>query len=305
MSSRMLGLGLAILGVLLLSPDAALTRLFDGASWTLIFWRTLGTFVVLGGLSLLWYRGGLLAYFRGLSPWSWLMLTMVSYGPLLWFWSVELAGGAQTLALLALSPLVAAFGGWLILGERLRWQMLLFGALALVGVIVTVWDGLATENVSLLGTALALFLPVNHSMIFVLSRKLDRPNAWPIFGLGNLLLVPIAFVLAPTIILEGEAQVWSIVPMVTVVATLSFALMILAARYVPASDVMLINMLEPVIGVIFLWLIVQELPTFLQWIGGGIVLVSVLGFIVWQLIEERGSTQSQQLSDDTAVSPEV
>ena len=48
MSSRLLGLGLAILGVLLLSPDAALTRLFDGASWTLIFWRTLGTFVVLG-----------------------------------------------------------------------------------------------------------------------------------------------------------------------------------------------------------------------------------------------------------------
>ena len=37
MSSRLLGLGLAILGVLLLSPDAALTRLFDGASWTLIF----------------------------------------------------------------------------------------------------------------------------------------------------------------------------------------------------------------------------------------------------------------------------
>ena len=183
--------------------------------------------------------------------------------------------------------------------------MLLFGALALVGVIVTVWDGLATENVSPLGTALALFLPVNHSTIFVLSRKLDRPNAWPIFGLGNLLLVPVAFVLAPTIVLQGEAQVWSIVPMVTVVATLSFALMILAARYVPASDVMLINMLEPVIGVIFLWLIVQELPTFLQWIGGGIVLISVLGFIVWQLIEERGSNQSRQLTGDATVSREV
>ena len=65
---------------------------------------------------------------RSKSVGTWLMLAMVSYGPLLWFWSVELAGGAQTLALLALSPLVAAFGGWLILGERLRWQMLLFGA---------------------------------------------------------------------------------------------------------------------------------------------------------------------------------
>ena len=68
---------------------------------------------------------------------------------------------------------------------------------------------------------------------------------------------------------------------------------------------MLINMLEPVIGVIFLWLIVQELPTFLQWIGGGIVLTSVLGFIVWQLIEERGSNLSRQLTGDTTVSREV
>lgn len=293
MSSRLLGLCLAILGVLLLSPDAALTRLFDGASWTLIFWRTLGTFVVLGGLSILWYRGGLLRYFNGLGAWAWVMLGMVSYGPMLWFWSVELAGGAQTLALLALSPLVAAFGGSLLLGEKLRWQMLVFGALALLGVVITVWDGLATEQVSPLGTVLALFLPVNHSMIFVLSRKIERPNAWPIFGLGNLLLVPIAFFLAPTVLLEGPAQYWSIVPMVTVVATMSFALMILAARYVPASDVMLINMLEPVVGVVFLWLIVQELPTTLQWVGGGVVLVSVLGFIVWQLVEEQQTRNAQ------------
>lgn len=291
MSPRILGLSLAVSGVLLLSPDAALIRLFDGDSWTLIFWRTSGTFIVLGGLSLLWYRNGILHYFRGLSRWAWPMVGMVGCGPLLWFWAVHLAGGPQSLALLAISPLIAAYGGWLMLGERLRWQTLAFGSIAFIGVLVIVWDGLATARVSWLGTLLTVLLPINYSMTLVFSRKINRPNAWPIFGVGNLLLIPIAFIAAPTVMLSGPAQIWAIVPMVTAVATFSAALIILAARYVPACDIMLINTFEPVIGIIFLWLIVSELPTVDQWIGGGIVLSAVLCFLIWQIKDENSQAK--------------
>ena len=282
MSARITGLGLALLGVLFLSPDAALVRLFDGDPWTLIFWRSAGTAVVLGLLSALYFRRQLFGYFNNIGWAGWAMVFVAGVGPILWSLSVFYAGGPMTLAMLALAPLVAAVAGWLFLGERLQLATIVCSLGALVGVVWTVWDGLIQPDISLAGVMLAIALPFNYALIFVFSRKIDRPNSWPILSAGSLVLAVITLFIAPTIALTTAAQWWSIVPMICVVATLSFALMSVATRFVPASDVILVSMLEPVLGIVFLWWVVQELPTANQWVGGSIIFAAVATFVVWQ-----------------------
>ena len=64
MNPRLIGYAFAILGVLIISPDSALIRKVAMNPWGLLFWRGVGIFGVAAVLSLIWYRGGLVQYFR-------------------------------------------------------------------------------------------------------------------------------------------------------------------------------------------------------------------------------------------------
>lgn len=301
MSMRLKGYLLAFAGIMLLSPDAAITRLFDGDPWTMTFYRSLGVFVMLGLLSLLTYRGKIFSYFNGLGWAGWAVVFFFAIGSPLWLLSIVYAGGPQVLTLLAIAPLVAAFASRIILGEPLSKLTIGASVFAFIGVFVTVADSFGRESFSWLGLVLSLLLPVGYSMMMVLSRKIDRPNIWPLISLGGLVMATSAIFIAPTLALTTQSQVLSVVPMILFVATFSFALLTLASRFVTAGEVTLIGLLEPVIGVVYLWWIVSEFPTRNQWIGGGIVLVVVAVYITIQMLNDP-DRQTEALSSGPAKS---
>ena len=51
----------------------------------------------------------------------------------------------------------------------------------------------------------------------------------------------------------------------------------------------MVVMMEPVLGVGFLWMLVQETPTAFQWAGGAIVFTTVLVYTVQQLTSRETS----------------
>ncbi len=54
-----------------------------------------------------------------------------------------------------------------------------------------------------------------------------------------------------------------------------FILLILGARYVPAAQVGLLALVEPVLGPVWAWLTVSEMPAQATFIGGAIILAAV------------------------------
>ena len=55
-----------------------------------------------------------------------------------------------------------------------------------------------------------------------------------------------------------------------------FVLIALGARYVPAAEAALLALMEVVLGPVWVWIGVGEVPTLLTLVGGGIVLTAVV-----------------------------
>ena len=76
MSARLTGFLLALTGLVILSPDAGLTRFIQMETWSLIFWRGIGLFGTVGFLALIFYRQKLLSYFQGLTWHAWAIIPL-------------------------------------------------------------------------------------------------------------------------------------------------------------------------------------------------------------------------------------
>jgi drug/metabolite transporter (DMT)-like permease len=60
-----------------------------------------------------------------------------------------------------------------------------------------------------------------------------------------------------------------------VILSISFTLIVIAPRYIPAAEVGMIMPLETVLGTLIAWVVINEVPSTNALIGGSIVIVTL------------------------------
>jgi len=119
MTDQMKGTLLTVGGVLILSPDAMLIRLMSADPMTIIFWRGIGIFVVVGLLGLARHRHGLRAYAKACG-WTGLAISVCfAICQLAFVGGVATTNPARILVMVAATPLCAAIASRVLLGERI------------------------------------------------------------------------------------------------------------------------------------------------------------------------------------------
>ena len=127
-----------------------------------------------------------------------------------------------------------------------------------------------------LGTALSL------AAVFTVIRGSGGMNMIPAAALGALFSCLMALPFAGTLVPPPGTLVYLLL-MAAVVMPLSFGLIILGPRHVPAPEVALLMLLETVLGPVWVWFGVGEAPTPVTFLGGGIVLGAVALHAAWRL----------------------
>ena len=79
-----------------------------------------------------------------------------------------------------------------------------------------------------------------------------------------------------------------------VVLPLSFGLITLGPRTVPAPEVALLLLLETALGPLWVWLVVNEVPNETTIIGGVVVISAVVLQSVWRLRSSRSTVIPEQ-----------
>lgn len=329
--NRPLGVAIALVGLLVISPDAGLTAFIQLEPSTLSMFRGLGMLVTMALFSLLFYGRGLLSYFNEL-PWqAWMIPPLYAVVPIMWIYGVKYAGAGQVLAVLAIAPLVAALSSRWFLGERLEWATIVASLIALIGILVTVFplfeghlppqilsmieatparallDQATTATVHGeavgahgtlaarhplygLGVLFSLLIPVIYAVMLTFSRKVPRANSWPLIALAGLMMAIIGGILTDTYLPQIDMIQWTAVAVLCLfVGAVSTGLLTLATRFTTSADVSLIVMLEPVAGLVYLWFLVREVPSLHQWVGGGIVFVTVGLYLLFQVTRGKRS----------------
>jgi len=268
------GLVLTFGGVLVLTPDSLLVRLIEADPWTMVFWRGALMALGLGGFLVLYHRRQTPARFRAMGANGLLVAVILAAGSVLFILALNNTSVANTLVIVAAAPLIAAVFSHAFLGEPASPRTWGAVVVALSGIVVlasgSARGGTLAGDLAALGTAVCM------AGSLVLIRRVRSANMLPAMvlsgGLGALVVAPwtAPFSIAPD-------QTWLLLILGLVVLPVSFGLLTLGPRYLPAPEVGLILLLETVLGPLWVWLVIGEEPGQRALVGGAIVIGALVG----------------------------
>lgn len=271
--------------MLIISPDGLTTRLVTVDSWTMTFWR--GLFTGIGMILLLsgFYRAKTLAKFRAIGWPGLLLATMAGVGSAFFIYSITHTTVANTLLIVNTSPVFAALIARWLLKEVVTLRTWIVIIIVLVGVVIIAGAD-RTAGGSLAGNVAALWVAISMAGTFSLTRHFRDRDMVPGVALGGFVSATVTFPFAqPGLISSGDLLILAGVGLVML--PLSFALMFIGPRYVPAPEVSLMMLLEAILGPLWVWLVLAEKPGPYTLIGGTIIILTLAGNAIITVVRTR------------------
>ncbi|MGO1120843.1 DMT family transporter [Rhodovibrionaceae bacterium A322] len=292
------GLLLTSLGVLLISPDSLLIRLIDTDEWTLLMWRGTGQGIMLFLIYRVWVGRDWLKQALSLGR-ALLIGSLFFAGTNIGFIiSLTHTSVANTLAIVAATPMFAALLSWIMLREKtgLRTWLAIFGAAAGIGVIISasIRDGsFSLGGGAIYGDIAALVTAFLLAASFVGLRIYKDHNMMPCIILGAFIAGAVGGTVTATPLLPASSLIW--VGLLTLTLPFATLLITLGPRYLPASEVSLLMLLETVLGPLLVWLFLAEQPPAETLLGGFIILaVLTLHSLVAIRSQQRKKRQGKE-----------
>ena len=267
---------MTIFAVVILSPDSVLIRLVEDASpdvdsWTVLFWRGLLYAVGVSLLVLIKYREKTVAEFKNIGNGGLLIGFFSGISTGTFVFAIVYTSIANALVIISTGPIMIAIVAWFLLREKssiITWVSMI---IVFIGIYIVMSGSIGGE--SLVGDFFALITAVMMGFTFTLTRKYKDINMVPVNAIGGLIAALIAFVMAHKITVPTEV-IGYIIAMGTILS-ISFSLITIAPRYMPAAEVGMIMPLETVLGSLIAWYVINEVPSMNALIGGTIVIVTL------------------------------
>ena len=268
---------LSLGGLILRNIEAA-----DG--WQVLFYRSLAFVATLLALLAVRYRGGIWAAFGEIGKSGLLIALFLGAGSTCYLFALLLTTVANVMFIIGATPVFVAIAAWFVIGERVRPVTWVAMIVALGGIGMMVANDLASGR--LLGSLVALGVIVTFGGMIVTLRRSKTVDMLPATCLGGVVGGAAAFFMAGDLVISGHDLVLSLL-MGSVQFGAGFTLITLGTRYVPAAEVSLLGLVEPILATLWVWVFVNEVPTTLTLVGAAIVVVAVAGQATAGLLRER------------------
>ena len=179
---------------------------------------------------------------------------------------------ANALFIFSCAPFVAGFLGWILLGERVTTRTWFTIAAAMAGLAVMVGSELAVSRY--FGPLIALWIPIAYAASIIAIRSSKRENMLAALCLAGLVAGGLSAIFVSDYALTPRDLIISLYLGVFQVGV-GFTLVVLGTRYVPAAQVGLLALVEPVLAPIWVWMGVGEVPNLATIIGGTIIFLAI------------------------------
>ncbi len=265
-----------VMCTLLWSIAGVVVRHLDSArSFEVTFWRSAINALALG-LALHWMRGP--ALWRNLlrAPWPvWVSGGCWSVMFTAFMVAVTLTTVANVLVTMALGPLITALFSRIFLKHRLAWRT--WAAIAVAGAGIAWMFGQGAAGGSLLGTAVALAVPIAAAINWTVLQHVnhgagdDAQDMLPPVLIGGvisaLVTLPLAYPFQATPHDMGLLTLLGVVQL-----ALPCLLVVRLSRVLSAPELSLLGLLEVIFGVLWAWWFAGEAPGSTALTGGALVI---------------------------------
>ncbi len=259
-------------GFFLSTSGIALRIIEQADGWQILFYRSLALSVTI--LLILVFQKGSRFFdeFRGLGWNDCLLAVFLGTGFVAYVFALLYNTVANALFIFSCAPFVAGFLGWILLGERVATRTWFAIGAAMAGLAVMVGSELAVSRY--LGTLLALWIPIAYAASIIAVRRSKRDNMLVALCLAGLVAGGLSAFFVTDYALTPRDLIISLYLGVFQVGV-GFTLVVLGSRYVPAAQVGLLALVEPVLAPIWAWMGVGEVPGLATIVGGTIIFLAI------------------------------
>jgi len=259
-------------GFFLSTAGIALRLVEQADGWQILFYRSFALSVTILVILVFQKRSRFFDEFRGLGWNDCLLAVFLGTGFVAYVFALLYNTVANALFIFSCAPFLAGFLGWILLGERVATRTWLAIGVAMSGLAVMVGSELAVSRY--LGTLLALWIPIAYAASIIAVRRSKRDNMLVALCLAGLVAGGLSAFFVTDYALTPRDLIISLYLGVFQVGV-GFTLVVLGSRYVPAAQVGLLALVEPVLAPIWAWMGVGEVPGLATIVGGTIIFLAI------------------------------
>jgi len=277
------GYGVACLltATLFTSTAGIILRLIEQADgWQVLFYRSVSFVAVLLGYIAIRQRGQTLQAFRAVGGPGLVVAVALATAFATFILALRETTVANVVFITGTTPFFAALFAWLALREPVRPAVWLAMAVAFCGLVIMLGGGLARGTMT--GNLLALTCCLCFAVTLVAMRRGKAVDMLPAVCLAGVLVALVSAAMVESFRISAHDLALAVI-LGVVQLGFQYILVTAGSRHVPAAEIALIGRTVMVLGPLWVWIGVGEVPSQATLIGGAIVLAAVLGQAFWSL----------------------
>ncbi len=265
---------LIFFGALSLSFGGLIVKSFEGATlWQILFWRSLFFSLTVLTFLIITYKSKVLKSFHDSGLPGFIGGLILSIGFCGYVFAMYNTTVANTNFIISLQILFLAIFGFFFLKEKINLITLISIILAMSGVLLMVGNSLSPGELS--GNLAAFTMPITFAVLIMIVRKFPSVDMVPAQFVAGVSSCLIGLSLSPTIMISPHDIFLGFLAGFFQIG-FGFIFITIGARRTPSAMVGIIMLSESVLGPIWAFLFVNEIPSLYGLIGGAIILFAVL-----------------------------
>ena len=275
--SKVPGSILIFFGAFCLSFGGVIVKLFEGANlWQILFWRqfffTIAVclylfFIYKKNFFSSFYKSGFPGLFAGL---------ILGCGFAAYVFAMYYTTVANTLFIITTETIFLAFFGYIFLKEKISLITFISIVLGMLGVLLILGSSLGTQSSEqFLGNIVAFVMPISFAVLVIIVRKFPKTDMVPAQVTAGVVAALIGYLVAGKLSISSHDIFLGFIAG-TFQLGFGFVLITIGSQNTPAAVVGIMMLTEAVLGPIWAWLFLNEIPPISVVLGGGIIIFAIL-----------------------------
>lgn len=276
---------LLIIGVLSVSTSAIFVKVASAPAGVIAFYRLFFSVLIMLPIFLLKYKAEL----KEINKRDWKLMVIagvfLAFHFILWFESLNYTSVASSTVLVTIQPLFAFIGAFLFFKEAISVKAVLSGLIAIIGSFIISWGDFQVSGMALFGDLLALIACALITGYLLFGQDVRRrvsliTYTFLVYSVSSVTLLVYVLVMKEPLF-PYPTEDWIYFILLAIVPTLlGHSLFNWCIKWISTTTISMAILLEPIGAAILAYYILGEKIIMTQTIGGIIVILGVLLFLM-------------------------
>ena len=273
MSNSAKGIAITSLGILIMSLESLFIKFTSVSSFLFSFYIGIFMFISMATTFLFKEKEYLKNALKTSLPLMLICSSCMATSNIFFITAVKTTTVANVVIIFSTSALFTALIAFLLFKERPRKNVFIASFFMFIGLFIIFNDNLGIGSME--GNIYAILCTVFFSISFVLLSRFKEMNRVVITAFSGIILSLIAWFFVDELAIDSKTLVIVMV-MGLLITPISRVLLGVGAKYIRASEVSLLMLIETVMAPIWVWIFLNEVPSIYTFIGGSVIIVTLI-----------------------------